>query len=39
VGRGLAEWIAAGRYVSLDLTPLGYERIERGEPIVELNVV
>jgi glycine/D-amino acid oxidase-like deaminating enzyme len=39
VGRGLAEWIATGRYESLDLTPLGYERIERGEPIVELNVV
>jgi glycine/D-amino acid oxidase-like deaminating enzyme len=39
VGRGLAEWIAAGRYESLDLSPLGYERIERGEPITELNVV
>jgi glycine/D-amino acid oxidase-like deaminating enzyme len=39
VGRGLAEWIAAGRYESLDLSPLGYERIERGEPIEELNVV
>jgi sarcosine oxidase len=39
VGRGLAEWIAAGCYESLDLSPLGYERIERGEPIEELNVV
>ena len=39
VGRGLAEWIATGRYETLDLSPLGYERIERGEPIVELNVV
>lgn len=39
VGRALAEWIAAGRYESLDLSPLGYERIERGEPIRELNVV
>jgi len=39
VGRGLAEWIAAGRYESLDLSPLGYERVERDEPYVELNVV
>jgi len=39
VGRGLAEWIATGGYETLDLSPLGYERIERGEPIVELNVV
>jgi glycine/D-amino acid oxidase-like deaminating enzyme len=39
VGRALAEWIATGGYETLDLSPLGYERIERGEPIVELNVV
>ncbi len=39
VGRGLAEWIATGRYEALDLSPLGYERIERGAPILELNVV
>jgi glycine/D-amino acid oxidase-like deaminating enzyme len=39
VGRGLAEWIATGRYETLDLAPLGYERIERNEPIRELNVV
>jgi FAD-dependent oxidoreductase domain-containing protein 1 len=39
VGRGLAEWIAVGRYESLDLSPLGYRRLERNEPIRELNVV
>jgi FAD-dependent oxidoreductase domain-containing protein 1 len=39
VGRGLAEWIATGRYQTLDLSPLGYARIARGEPIRELNVV
>lgn len=39
VGRGLAEWIVAGRYETIDLAPLGYARIARGEPIRELNVV
>ena len=39
VGRGLAEWIATGRYETLDLSPLGWERIPRNEPVRELNVV
>jgi len=39
VGRGLAEWIAAGRYETLDLAPLGYARLVRNEPLRELNVV
>ncbi len=39
VGRGLSEWIATGRYETLDLEPLGYERIERGELVRELNVL
>lgn len=39
VGRGLAEWIATGRYETLDLDPLGFGRIQRGEPVRELNVV
>lgn len=39
VGRGLAEWIVTGRYETLDLSPLGYQRVLRGEPIVERNVI
>jgi len=39
VGRGLAEWIATGRWETLDLSPLGYARVERGDAIRELNVV
>ena len=39
VGRAMAEWICRGRYETLDLTPLGFDRIERNEPIRELNVV
>ena len=39
VGRGLAELIMGGRYTSLDLSPLGYERVHRNRPIVEQNVV
>ena len=39
VGRGLAEWIATGHYETLDLGALGFDRLVRGEPIQELNVV
>ena len=39
VGRGLAEWIATGQFETLDLRQLGFDRILRGEPIQELNVV
>lgn len=39
VGRGLAEWIATGRYETLDLAPLGFARIDRNEPLRELNIV
>jgi glycine/D-amino acid oxidase-like deaminating enzyme len=39
VGRGLAELIVHGRYLSLDLAPLGYKRIAEGRPLIEANVV
>jgi glycine/D-amino acid oxidase-like deaminating enzyme len=39
IGRGLAELVVHGRYVSLDLSPLGYARIAEGRPLVEENVV
>ena len=39
VGRGLAELTVHGRYTTLDLSPLGYERIAKGAPLIERNVV
>jgi len=39
VGRAVAELIVHGSYRTLDLTPFRYERISRGQPIRELNVV
>lgn len=37
-GRGVAELVLHGRYVSLDLSPLGYERIAENRPIREALV-
>ncbi|MEP9376754.1 FAD-binding oxidoreductase [Aquabacter sp. CN5-332] len=39
VGRGLAELIVHGRYVTLDLSPLGYDRLLNGQPLTEAKVV
>jgi len=39
MGRGAAEMIVYGEYRSLDLSPLGYERIARGEPFLEKAVI
>ena len=39
MGRGTAEWIAYGEFRSLDLSPLGYERIARGEPFLERAII
>jgi glycine/D-amino acid oxidase-like deaminating enzyme len=39
VGRAVAELVARGRYASLDLAPLGHDRLLRGTPLVERNVI
>lgn len=39
VGRGLAELIAHGRYLTLDLGELSHSRIVAGRPLVEANVI
>lgn len=39
VGRAVAELIRHGRYTTLDLSPLGLERLATGQPLVERNVV
>ena len=38
-GRGVSELILNGRYVSLDLSSLSWERVLEDRPIVEKNVV
>jgi FAD-dependent oxidoreductase domain-containing protein 1 len=39
VGRGLAEHICFGRYRSIDLAPLSYERFLANAPLREFNVI
>ena len=38
-GRGVAELITYGEYRDLDLAPLGYDRIVRGEPFIETAII
>ncbi|MFT8675750.1 MAG: FAD-binding oxidoreductase [Acetobacter sp.] len=39
IGRGLSEQILYGEYRALDLSPLGYARVVKGEPFVEEAVI
>ncbi len=39
VGKGMSELIRLGRYETLDLSPLSYERVLTGKLVVEEEVV
>ena len=39
IGRGASELVTYGEYRSLDLTPLGYQRIVTGEPFIETAII
>jgi hypothetical protein len=38
-GRAIAELVAHGRYQTIDLGRLGYERVEAGEPYAEEGIL
>jgi len=39
VGKALSEWIRLGRYETVDVRPLGYERILEGRKVLEEEVI
>ncbi|MDA8584873.1 FAD-binding oxidoreductase [Rhodobacteraceae bacterium] len=39
MGRGAAEWLTFGAFRSLDLSPFGYDRLVRNEPIIEKAII
>lgn len=39
MGRGLSEWVIYGEYRSLDLSPLGFDRIAQGAAFVEKAII
>jgi glycine/D-amino acid oxidase-like deaminating enzyme len=39
MGRGVSEVVTYGEYRTLDLSALGYERIARGEPLLEKAII
>ena len=39
VGRAMAELILQGRFTTVDLSALAYERVLEGRPLLELNVI
>jgi len=39
IGRGIGELITYGSYRSLDLSPLGFERVVLGRPFLERSVI
>jgi FAD-dependent oxidoreductase domain-containing protein 1 len=39
VGRGMAELLLYGRFTTVDLSALAYERLIEGRPLLELNVI
>ncbi len=39
IGRGISECIIYGTFTTLDLSPLGYDRIARGEPLQEMAII